>query len=64
MRIDELIAQLQKVREAYGNLQVRTFDEYECINYVNEPYVKVNDTNAPSWVTDEDLADGEWYVVI
>lgn len=64
MRIDELVEQLQKVREAHGNLQVRSLDEYECINYVGEPHVRTNDANASSWETDEDLADGERYVVI
>lgn len=64
MKIDELVEQLQEIRETFGNLQVRTFDEYECINYVGEPHVKVNDVNAPSWATDEDLADDELYVSI
>ena len=64
MRIDELIEQLQKIREEHGNLQIRTYDEHESIFYVDDATVLTYDSNGPSWATDSDLSDGELYVFI
>lgn len=64
MRISELIEQLEDIRAEHGNLQLRTFDDYECMHDVTGVHVRVNDAGAKSWETDGDLGDGEVYASI
>lgn len=64
MRISELIEQLEDVRAEHGNLQLRTFDDYESMYDVTGVHVRVNDAGARSWETDDDLGDGEVYASI
>lgn len=64
MRISELIAELEKIKDTHGNLQLRSFDEYEAIHDVHGVHVRVNDSGGKSWETDDDIGDGEVYAAI
>lgn len=64
MRISELIAELEKLKDTHGNLQLRWFDEYETIHEVYGVYARVNHSGGYPWETDEDLDDLEVYAAI
>ena len=64
MRISELIAELEKIKDTHGNLQIRSFDDYDVIHNVHGVHAQVNHSGRHSWETDEDLGDGETYAAI
>ena len=64
MRISELIAELEKIKDTHGNLQLRSFCEYEVIHDVHGVHARVNHSGGYPWETDGNLGDLEVYAAI